>query len=172
MLEVLITSKIHLKLLRRFFPDSRISACLPLPEPEFDESADTLRQKLNRFEENGLMAADKKKFFLVYHASTQQLLFSEINDLRMKYKGIEKEVRKPGKPTDAHLVGEPAKGKGFPIIDRWFVGEAIDKNYLLELMVKVEDAFKRKLYYISSGIELLGFMKAKNKQGLLLLWEK
>ncbi|GMT45573.1 MAG: transcriptional regulator [bacterium] len=177
MLEALITSKTRLKLLLKFFLNSDTTGYLRSLEPEFDESTNAIRQELNRFEEAGLLTADKKGNKKVYHANTGHPLFPEINSLLMKYVGIdqviEKVVKKLGKLNAVYLVGELAKGKDSPIIDLWFVGETIDKNYLLELVEKVEDALERKLrYIIINSKELQNFLKTKNKNELLLLWEK
>ena len=177
MLEALITSKTRLKLLLKFFLNSDTTAYLRSLEPEFDESTNAIRQELNRFEEAGLLTADKKGNKKVYHANTGHPLFPEINSLLMKYVGIdqviEKVVKKLGKLNAVYLVGELAKGKDSPIIDLWFVGEDIDKNYLLELVEKVEEILERKLrYIIINSKELQNFLKTKNKNELLLLWEK
>ncbi len=177
MLEALITSKTRLKLLLKFFLNSATTGYLRSLEPEFDESTNAIRQELNRFEDAGLLSADKKGNKKVYHANTGHPLFPEINSLLMKYVGIdqviEKVVKKLGKLNAVYLVGELAKGKDSPIIDLWFVGETIDKNYLLELVEKVEDALERKLrYIIINSKELQDFLKTKNKNELLLLWEK
>ncbi len=177
MLEALITSKTRLKLLLKFFLNSDTTAYLRSLEPEFDESTNAIRQELNRFEEAGLLTADKEGNKKVYHANTQHPLFPEINSLLMKYVGIdqviEKVVKKLGKLEMVYLVGELAKGKNSPIIDLWFVGEDIDKNYLLELVEKVEELLERKLrYIIINSKELQYFLKKKNKNELLLLWKK
>ena len=115
MLEALITSKTRLKLLLKFFLNSDTTAYLRSLEPEFDESTNAIRQELNRFEEAGLLTADKKGNKKVYHANTGHPLFPEINSLLMKYVGIdqviEKVVKKLGKLNAVYLVGELAKGK-------------------------------------------------------------
>jgi len=177
MLEALITSKTRLKLLLKFFLNSDTTAYLRSLEPEFDESTNAIRQELNRFEEAGLLIADKKGNKKVYHANTQHPLFPEINSLLMKYVGIDqvidKVVKKLGKLDAVFLVGELAKGKDSPLIDLWFVGEAIDKNYLLGLVEKVEHLLERKIrYIIINNKELQDFLKLKNKSELLLLWRK
>jgi len=177
MLEALITSKTRLKLLLKFFLNSDTTAYLRSLEPEFGESTNAIRQELNRFEEAGLLIAGKEGNKKVYHANTKHPLFPDINSLLMKYVGIdqvmEKVVKKLGKLSAVFLVGELAKGKDSPIIDLWFVGEAIDKNYLLELVEKVEGVLERKLrYLIINNNELQDFLKTKNKNELLLLWQK
>ena len=177
MLEALITSKTRLKLLLKFFLNSDTTAYLRSLEPEFGASTNAIRQELNRFEKAGLLAADKKGNKKVYHANTKHPLFPEINSLLMKYVGIDqiidKVVKKLGKLEKVYLVGELAKGKDSPLIDLWFVGQDIDKNYLLELVEKVEQLLERKLrYIIIDNKELQNFLKTKNKKELLLLWEK
>lgn len=108
MLEALITSKTRLKLLLKFFLNSDTTAYLRSLEPEFDESTNAIRQELNRFEEAGLLTADKKGNKKVYHANTGHPLFPEINSLLMKYVGIdqviEKVVKKLGKLNAVYLV--------------------------------------------------------------------
>jgi len=177
MLEALITSKTRLKLLLKFFLNSDTTGYLRSLEPEFGESTNAIRQELNRFEKAGLLATDMVGNKKVYHANTGHPLFPDINSLLMKYVGldkvIDKVVKKLGKLEMVYLVGELAKGKNSPIIDLWFVGEDIDKNYLLELVEKAEEVLDRKLrYIIINGKELQDFLKTKNKNELLLLWEK
>ncbi len=176
MLEALITSKTRLKLLLKFFLNSDATGYLRSLEPEFGESTNAIRQELNRFEKAGLLATDMVGNKKVYHANTTHPLFPDINSLLMKYVGldkvIDKVVKKLGKLEMVYLVGELARGKNSPIIDLWFVGDDIDKNYLLELVEKVEELIERKLrYLIISSKELQDFLKTKNKNELLLLWQ-
>ncbi len=177
MLEALITSKTRLKLLLKFFLNSGTTAYLRSLEPEFNESTNAIRQELNRFENAGLLTSDKKGNKKVYRANVDHPLFPEINSLLMKYVGIdqvmEKVIKKLGKLDAVYLVGELARGKDSPLIDLWFVGEDIDKSYLLELVEKVEGALERKLrYIIINDKEFQDFLKKKNKNELLLLWQK
>lgn len=176
MLEALITSKTRLKLLLKFFLNSDTTAYLRSLEPEFGESTNAIRQELNRFEEAGLLSADKKGNKKLYHANTRHPLFPEIHNLLIKYVGIDqvmdKVVKKLGNLEKVYLVGELAKGKDSPIMDLWFVGD-VDKNYLLELVEKAEEVLQRKLrYIIVNDKELQHFLKTKDKNELLLLWEK
>jgi len=77
MLEALITSKTRLKLLLKFFLNSDTTGYLRSLEPEFGESTNAIRQELNRFEQAGLLAADKKGNKKVYHANTRHPLFHQ-----------------------------------------------------------------------------------------------
>jgi hypothetical protein len=177
MLEALITSKTRLKLLLKFFLNSDTTAYLRSLEPEFGESTNAIRQELNRFEDAGLLITDKKGNKKVYHANTKHPLFPEINSLLKKYVGIDqvidKVVNKLGRLKEVYLVGELAKGKDSPLIDLWFVGEDIDKNYLLGLVEKVETLLERKIrYIIISAAELQDFLKNKPAKDVLLIWSK
>jgi len=85
---------------------------------------------------------------------------------------IEKVVNKLGKLDSVYLVGELAKGKNSKVIDLWFVGDKIDKKYLLDLIEKAEQMINRKIrYIILNEKELADFLKANGKNELLLLWK-
>ncbi len=95
----------------------------------------------------------------------------------MKYVGldtiIDKVVKRLGGLQSVYLVGALAKGNDSKIIDLWFVGDGIDKNYLLQLVEKVEYLIERKIRYLIIGLkELDEFLKSKSKKELLLLWNK
>jgi predicted nucleotidyltransferase len=177
MLEALITSKTRIKLLLKFFLNTDTSSYLRSLEPEFGESTNAIRQELNRFEAAGLLASDSKGNRKYYHANTTHPLFPEINSLLMKYVGldtiIDKVVNKLGGLDEVYLVGQLARGNDSKIIDLWFVGDQIDKNYLLELIEKVESVLERKVrYIIIKGKELQDFLKTKSQSELLLLWHR
>ena len=177
MLEALITSKTRIKLLLKFFLNSSSTGYLRSLEPEFGESTNAIRVELNRFEKAGLLVTENRGNKKVYKANTSHPLFPDINSLLMKYVGldkiIERVVKKLGSLQSVYLVGELAKGNDSRIIDLWFVGDDIDKSYLLELIEKVEDILERKVRYIIIGLsELDGFLKTKQKNELLLLWNK
>jgi predicted nucleotidyltransferase len=85
---------------------------------------------------------------------------------------IEKVVNKLGQLEAVYLVGEIAKGKNSKVIDLWFVGDKIDKKYLLDLMDKAEQMINRKIrYIILDNKELQDFLNTNNKNEFLLLCE-
>ena len=177
MLESLITSKTRIKLLLKFFLNSGTTSYLRGLAPEFDESTNAIRHELNRFEQAGLLLAEQQGNKKIYHANTNHPLFPDINSLLMKYVGLDKIVDKVvvqlGKLDKVYLVGELAKGKNSKIIDLIFVGNNIDKNYLLELINKAEKALERKVRYIILSVqEARDFLKSKPENEVLLLWEK
>jgi hypothetical protein len=177
MLESLITSKTRIKLLLKFFLNSNTTSYLRGLEPEFDESTNAIRQELNRFEKAGLLLSDQQGNKKIYHANTGHPLFTDINSLLMKYVGLDKimdkVVSKLGKLDKVYLTGELAKGKDSKILDLIFVGDDIDKNYLLELIGKAEELIDRKVRYIILTLrEIQDFLKTKAENDVLLLWSK
>lgn len=177
MLEALITSKTRIKLLLKFFLNSDTSGYLRSLEPDFKESTNAIRQELNRFEEAGLLTSETAKNRKLYHANKRHPLFPEINSLLMKYVGldkiIEEVVNKLGGLDSVYLVGELAKGNDSKIIDLWFSGKNIDKNYLLDLIGKVENILERKIrYIIINPEEKEEFLNSKSSNEVLLLWNK
>lgn len=177
MLEALITSKTRLKLLLKFFLNSSNTAYLRGLEPEFGESTNAIRVELNRFEKAELLTSKFQGNKKYYQANTSHPLFPEIHKLLLKHIGldkvIDKVINKLGHLSEVYLVGELAKGKNSKVIDLWFVGENLDKNYLMNLVVKAEELINRKIrYLILDNKERNEFLKNKSKSELLLVWKK
>jgi predicted nucleotidyltransferase len=177
MLEALITSKTRIKLLLKFFLNSSNTAYLRSLEPEFGESTNAIRQELNRFESANLLITVNKGNRKYYQANTEHPLFPEINSLLLKYVGldqiIETVVSKLGGLDSVYLVGQLAGGKDSKIIDLWFVGDDVDKAYLLNLVEKAESLLERKVRYLIIKVkELQEFLKTKSQDELLILWKK
>jgi hypothetical protein len=176
MLETLITSKTRIKLLLKFFLNSKSQAWLRLLETEFGESTNAIRLELNRFEKAGLLNSSIEGNKKLYQSNTNHPLYPDIHKLLLKYIGLDKIIAKVivklGKLDKVYLVGELAKGNNSRIVDLWFVGEDIDKKYLLYLVEKVEKLIKRKIrFIILNKKELKDFLKTKAKEELLLIWK-
>ena len=111
----------------------------------------------------------------VYQANTNHPLFPEIHKLHLKHVGIDKIIEKVvhqlGKLDAVYLAGDLAKGKNSRVIDLWFVGSELDRNYLTSLTAKAEKMIKRKVrFLVLNSKELKDFLAIKNKNELLLLW--
>ena len=176
MLEALITSKTRIKLLLKFFLNSNNKGWLRSLESEFGESTNAIRLELNRFQNAGLLISQSEGNKKVYKANIEHPLFPEINHLIIKHIGLDKIIDKIilslGELNSVYLVGELAKGNNSNLIDLWFVGEDIDKKYLLTLTEKAEQLIKRKIrYVVLNQNELVDFTKHKSKSELLLLWK-
>ena len=152
MIEALISSKTRIKLLLKFFLNSKTTAYLRSLESEFGESSNAIRVELNRLEKAGMLTAhqdgNKKRF----QANTQHPLFREIHNILGKHIGLdhilEKVILRLGKVEKVFLIGDFARGVDGKVIDLLFIGPDIDRNYLVELIVKVESAIHRKIRFL------------------------
>ena len=155
MIETLISSKTRIKLLLKFFLNSKTRAYLRGLSSEFGESSNAIRIELNRLEEAGMLTSfseGNKKFFT---ANTKHPLFKEVHNILLKYIGldqvVEKVVHRLGDVEKVFVTGDFSKGKNSEIIDLLFVGN-IDKGYLIELIEKVEELISRKIRYLTYSI--------------------
>lgn len=176
MLESLITSKTRIKLLLKFFLNSGNTAYLRGLEPEFGESTNAIRHELNRFEKADLLISKVEGNKKLYQANTNHPLFPEIHKLLLKHIGLDKVIEKVtvklGHLQEVYLVGELAKGKNSKVIDLWFVGQNLDRGYLMKLAEKAETLIKRKIrYLVLDENEIKDFLKNKGKNELLLVWK-
>ena len=173
MIEALISSKTRIKILLKFFLNSRNTSYLRGLEQEFGESTNSIRLELNRFEDAGLLtsyAEGNKKFF---RANLQHPLYSEIHSIVRKYIGldriVESVVERLGDVRYVYLTGDFAKGVNCDIIDLVFVGN-IDKAYLMQLIEKAESIVKRRVRYMiySDNATFLESWKAQGKEPFLI----
>lgn len=176
MLETLITSKTRIQLLLKFFLNSNNRAWLRSLESEFGESTNAIRIELNRFENAGLLVSKKEGNKKVFMANTQHPLYINIHKLVLTHIGLDKIVERVtsnlGDINSIYLVGELAKGINSKIVDLWFVGDQIDKSYLLWLVEKLEGKTNRKIRYIVlAENELKDFKESKSDNELLLIWK-
>lgn len=151
MLDTLITSKTRIKLLLKFFLNSKTSSYLRNLETEFGESTNSIRLELNKFEDAGLLSASLSGNKKLFKANTKHPMFSDIQNILMKYTGLDKiaeqVIDKLGNVEAVFLVGELAKGLDNPIIDLIFVGD-INKTYLLNLTEKAEKLIHKKIRFV------------------------
>ncbi len=175
MLETLITSKTRIKLLLKFFLNENAESYLRNLESEFGDSTNGIRLELNKFEDAGMLKSEfrgNKKFF---KANTNHPLYPEIHNILLKQIGIDKILDKVinniGSLDKVFLVGDFAKGKDSTIIDLVFVGDDINKSYLLDIINKAEKVIKRKIRYLLFSCNEIGaFLQEKNSTEYILLW--
>jgi hypothetical protein len=175
MIQTLITSQTRIKLLMRFFLNSRTTAHLRGLESEFGESSNSLRVELNRFEEAGLLHSLRDGNKKVYHANVKHPLFKDIHSLILKESGInrviEKIVHRIGLLVCVYLTGDFARGKDSPVIELIIVGADIDREYLARKIMQAEELVGRKVSYIVlEPCETENYLHKLKQSDLVPLW--
>ena len=151
MLETLISSKTRIKLLLKFFLNSKMTAYLRSLESEFGDSTNAIRLELNRLEKAGMLSSFMKGNKKMFTANTQHPLFEEVHNILLKHIGIDRliegVINRLGTVERLYLSGQFARGLDSPIIDLIIIG-AIDQAYLIRLIGRVEPIIKRKVRYL------------------------
>lgn len=175
MLKTLITSNTRIKLLMKFFLNANAESYLRNLESEFGDSTNGIRLELNKFEEAGMLKSEfkgNKKFF---KANTDHPLFPEIHSILLKHIGIDELLNQLheniGNLSKVFLIGDFAKGRDSVIIDLVFVGDDINKSYLLKIINKAETLIKRKIRFLLFSCDEIGaFLQERNGMDYILLW--
>lgn len=173
MIETLISSKTRIKLLLKFFLNSKTTGYLRNLESEFGESTNAIRQELNRFEGAGMLTSGMEGNKKVFRANTGHPLFEEVHKILLKYVGLDKVIehviKRLGNVEQVFLAGEMAKGLDSTVIDLIIVGEP-DKNYLVDLIEKAEKLIKRKVRYLVYSVDDFQKDAGLSDTPSLLLW--
>ncbi|MCB0620398.1 MAG: ArsR family transcriptional regulator [Saprospiraceae bacterium] len=176
MIETLISSKTRIKLLLKFFLNSKTTAYLRGLEGEFGESSNAIRLELNRLEKAGMLKAQLKGNKKLFRANTAHPLFEEIHKILLKHIGldriVENVIERLGAVRKVYLAGKFASGIDSPVIDLIFIGD-VDKEYLIKLIERAEELINRKIRYLiytEEEIEDLDWSTIGSEP--LLLWSK
>jgi predicted nucleotidyltransferase len=145
---------------------------------EFDESTNSIRIELNRFEDAGMLVSENKGNKKLYKANDRHPLFGDLRSIMMKYIGIDRLIEiiidRMGRVEKMYLTGDYAKGKDSGIIDLAFVGD-IDKAYLIKMVSKAEKLVDRKVRFVTYSSDewarLEYNLNGAGKEKHLLLWE-
>jgi len=176
MLETLISSKTRIKLLLKFFLNSKATSYLRGLEAEFGDSSNAIRVELNRFEKAGMLTSyleGNKKYF---RANIQHPLYQETHNILLKYIGfdqiIDTVIERLGDVSEVYVTGAFAQGLDHEFIELVFIGN-VNHDYLLELVTKAEKLIHRNIQYNifqqgSMGLERLQELEDKS----LLLWKR
>jgi hypothetical protein len=177
MIETLISSKTRIKLLLKFFLNSRNTGYLRNLEEEFGESSNAIRLELNKFEKAGFLKSATEGNKKVFSVNTRHPLFPDINSIIMKMTGLEYVVeyvlQRIGDLQEVYLVGNLSRGKDTDIIDLVLVGDRINKAFLLEQIGKAEKKLSKKIRFVhyTTGEFKLDLIKETGMHPLLL-WSK
>jgi DNA-binding transcriptional ArsR family regulator len=150
MIETLISSKTRVKLLLKFFLNSKNSSYLRGLEAEFGESTNAIRFELNKLEEAGLLSSELRGNKKYFKANTTHPFFGDIHSQLLNYTGLvgilERIVESLGDLKYVFVVEKLAKGLSSDIVDLVFVGD-IDKDaigYSYSIMLALSNAFSAK----------------------------
>jgi len=173
MLETIISSKTRIKLLIKFFLIEGNRSYLRSLEREFNESTNSIRIELNRFEEAGLLISNLESNRKYYKANPRHPLYKDIMNIVRKTVGIDqivdKVISKVGDLTAAYIIGDFARGIDSGTIELVMVGNNLDTDYIEILVKKAEDLINRKIMYmILTPDQMEYFFKEKP---VLPIWE-
>jgi len=176
MIETLISSKTRIKLLLKFFLNSRNTAYLRNLEEEFGESTNGIRIELNKFEKAKMLTSEQQGKKKIFSVNTTHPLFKELHNIVLKYVGldniVEYVVKELGDLDMVYLTGSFTRGLDSDIIDLVFIGD-IDKAFLNEIIEKVEKKIQRRIRYIDYDRASFDLDKLIEKDtSPLLLWSR
>lgn len=150
MIESLISSKTRINLLVKFFINSNNVSYLRGLASEFNESTNSIRIELNRFEKAGLLLTERNRNKKLYRANTSHPLFSEINKIVLKHTGVDTLIQKLilhiGQIEKVFLLGKLASGLNDDAVEIEILGK-INRKKLDDLLPRFEHALKRKIVY-------------------------
>jgi len=152
MIETLISSKTRVKLLLKFFLNSKNTSYLRNLEEEFGESTNAIRLELNKFEKAGFLESNAEGNKKIFSVNTKHPIYKEINTIILKMTGLEYVVdyvlQRIGDLDSVYLVGKLSKGQDTDIIDLVLVGDALNKSFLWEQIEKAEKKLNKKIRFV------------------------
>lgn len=174
MIDSLITSKTRIKLLLKFFFNSKTKSYLRSLEKEFNESSNAIRIELNRFEKAGMLKSEFIGNRKYYQANTSHPLYRDINNILKKFIGIDKIIDRItsqiGDLESAYITGDFAEGHDSGIIDLVLIGHNMDQEFIGNLVAKAQDLIDRKIRYLILTKEQM--IELFSSQPALLIWKK
>ena len=171
----LIASKTRIKLLIRFFFNSKTRSYLRELAKEFNASTNSVREELNQLTKTKLLKSEKDGRQVFYAANQEHPLFPELKSMVGKVMGIDQVidgiVNRLGDLEQAYLIDDYAEGKDTGIIDLLLVGN-INQYHLNDLSRKTERYIKRKIRSLVVSREEYTDLKPKlENRPRVLIWE-
>jgi hypothetical protein len=157
MIETLISSKTRIKLLLKFFLNSKNTAYLRNLEEEFGESTNAIRLELNKLEKAKFLISSAEGNKKIFAVNVENPIYKELNKIVLKMTGVEFVVdyvlQRIGDLEKVYLVGKLSKGQDANIIDLVLVGDNINKTFLVQQIEKAEKKIDKKIRFVSFGIK-------------------
>jgi len=170
----IITSKLKVKILMRFFLNPDSQSYLRGLASELNVSSNSIRTELNNLSASKLITHTKTGRKILYKANKHHPLFSELKSMAKKVMGIDKVIEsiiaRLGNIETAYLLDDYAIGRDNGIIDLLLVGD-IDNFHLHDLTKKTERYLKRKIrLLVLTKDEFKDFKQKLDKRPSLLIW--
>ncbi len=174
MLDSLITSKTRVRLLLRFFSNSKSTAHLRGLAKEMNESTNSIRLELNKLSKAGFLLSHEEGNTIQYQANEKHPLFPEVSSLVRKYLGLDKVVEnivnQIGEINYACIVGDYADGKDTGTMQLIIVGE-VDEERLKYWVKKTEALINRKVETeVLSDNRFIEWKLINNLDNVIVLW--
>jgi hypothetical protein len=151
MLDSLITSKTRLKMLIKFFVNTANKGYLNGLANEFNESTNSIRKELNNLSDAGYLVKVKSDNKIIYNANKTHPLFKVLQKVIRKHLGIEQIIDSIldnlGDVRSVALEGDYAKGIDSGLIEVLLLGNEINTDYLMGLIIKIENKITRKVSF-------------------------
>ena len=151
MLKTLITSKTRLKLLVKFFVNSKTQSHLRGLAEEFGESTNAIRKELNNLTEAGILTKKTDKNKIEYQANVHHPFFSNIQEIIRKHLGLDKLLEqildRMGDVAQVILAGDIAEGIDSGKIEVIVIGVGLNEDYIQSLTIRIEEMIERKVVF-------------------------
>jgi hypothetical protein len=149
MIEILIiSSRMHLKILLPLFLKSASSSYLRKLAHEFGESTNSVRVELNNLTRAGYLQAFPAGRTMRYRANESHPIFPELQRLVRKYFGndriVEQVLYRLGEVDCAYVTGDYAEGRDTGTIEVLLVG-VVNQVYLKRVLEKARPLLPRKI---------------------------
>jgi len=173
-LDSLITSRTRLRLLLKFFANSKSTAHLRGLAKEMHESTNAVRLELNKLSRAGFLLSFESGTTIKYRANEKHPLFPELSSLVRKYLGLDKIaeniVNQIGEIKYAFITGDYADGVDSGIIDLLIVGE-VDMQRLNYWVNKTESLINRKVHTTVLGSDAFDTSRRDSEMlNSIVLW--
>ncbi len=146
-------------------------------ERDLGVSSNTVRLELNKLQEMRLIQVqeeDKNSKVKYYIVNQKHPMFQNLRGVIMQFAGLDQIVdqiiKKLGNVDQVYLTGELAEGKNSPFVDLVVVGN-VDRNYLYQLIEKVEPLIKKKVRVGVFGKDEFHVSLLEDTEGYLSLME-
>jgi len=177
MLESLITSKPHIKLLLNLYFKSNTSAHFLGLESEFREPADAIRPEQNRNVQTGMLTACNKGNRTIYPDNKDRLRCNCICQPARSRKHLDQPeewgIEKSGEVEKTRLTGAFARGKESPDLAIRMADGKTEPGVRNRLVKKVASLVKKEVTYrfMANG-QLKQFANALDDKDMLLPWQE